>query len=136
MDVRHYGKFISPLEVPPLTDIQTRSYAEFLQEEVPFNRRTDSGLEAILRAVEDAPVGRHAAADGHDEAIAFKPVGAIGGSATDAFDVGGGAGGSVRIEFCVHAATLDRFARSRNHRAFWGSIDDRAARLAMNRRPR
>ncbi|MCB9897128.1 MAG: DNA-directed RNA polymerase subunit beta [Planctomycetes bacterium] len=49
MDVRHYGKFISPLEVPPLTDIQTRSYAEFLQEEVPFNRRTDAGLEAILR---------------------------------------------------------------------------------------
>ena len=49
MNVRHYGKFRSPLAVPPLTDIQTKSYLEYLQSDVPFNRRSDSGLEAILR---------------------------------------------------------------------------------------
>ncbi len=49
MNVRHYGKFRSPLAVPPLTDIQTKSFEEYLQAGVPFNRRADSGLEAILR---------------------------------------------------------------------------------------
>jgi DNA-directed RNA polymerase subunit beta len=49
MNVRHYGKFRSPLAVPSLTDIQTRSFAQFLQADVPFNRRPDEGLEAILR---------------------------------------------------------------------------------------
>jgi DNA-directed RNA polymerase subunit beta len=49
MNVRHYGKFRSPLDVPPLTEIQTKSFAEYLQANVPFNRRADSGLEAILR---------------------------------------------------------------------------------------
>ncbi|MDG2149018.1 MAG: DNA-directed RNA polymerase subunit beta [Planctomycetota bacterium] len=49
MNVRHYGKFRSPLAVPPLTDIQTKSYFDYLQSDVPFNRRADLGLEAILR---------------------------------------------------------------------------------------
>jgi DNA-directed RNA polymerase subunit beta len=49
MNVRHYGKFRSPLAVPPLTDIQTKSYFDYLQSDVPFNRRSDLGLEAILR---------------------------------------------------------------------------------------
>ena len=47
--IRHFGSFRSPLAVPSLTDIQRVSFAEFLQEDVPFNRRADSGLEAILR---------------------------------------------------------------------------------------
>jgi DNA-directed RNA polymerase subunit beta len=49
MNIRHFGEFRSPLAVPNLTDIQTASYAEFLQEDVPFNQRMDLGLEAILR---------------------------------------------------------------------------------------
>ncbi len=49
MKIRHFGRFRSPLAVPSLTDIQTESWAEFLQENVPFNRRSDHGLEAILR---------------------------------------------------------------------------------------
>jgi DNA-directed RNA polymerase subunit beta len=49
MNIRHFGEFRSPLAVPNLTDIQTASYEEFLQETVPFNQREDDGLEAILR---------------------------------------------------------------------------------------
>jgi DNA-directed RNA polymerase subunit beta len=49
MNIRHFGQFRAPLAVPNLTDIQTASYAEFLQAEVPFNQREDAGLEAILR---------------------------------------------------------------------------------------
>ncbi|HEX5008825.1 MAG TPA: DNA-directed RNA polymerase subunit beta [Planctomycetota bacterium] len=49
MNIRHFGQFRSPLAVPNLTDIQTASYADFLQAEVPFNQREDAGLEAILR---------------------------------------------------------------------------------------
>jgi DNA-directed RNA polymerase subunit beta len=49
MNVRHFGKFRSPLAVPPLTDIQTKSYDDFLMVDVPFNRRIEAGLEAIMR---------------------------------------------------------------------------------------
>ena len=49
MNIRHFGQFRAPLAVPNLTDIQTASYADFLQAEVPFNQREDAGLEAILR---------------------------------------------------------------------------------------
>jgi DNA-directed RNA polymerase subunit beta len=49
MEIRRFGKYPVISEVPSLTDIQVASYAEFLQAEKPFNRREDSGLEAILR---------------------------------------------------------------------------------------
>jgi DNA-directed RNA polymerase subunit beta len=49
MDIRRFGKYPVISDVPTLTDIQVASYAEFLQAEKPFNRRTDVGLEAILR---------------------------------------------------------------------------------------
>ncbi len=49
MTVRHFGRFRSPLAVPSLTDIQTLSWYEFLQEDVPFNRRNVAGLESIMR---------------------------------------------------------------------------------------
>jgi len=48
-DVRHFGSFYSPLSVPNLTEIQTKSWAEYLQADVPFNRRSASGLESVLR---------------------------------------------------------------------------------------
>jgi len=49
MNVRHFGSFRSPLVVPPLTEIQTKSFIDFLCVDVPFNRRDATGLEAILR---------------------------------------------------------------------------------------
>ena len=42
-------------DVPDLVELQTRSYAAFLQEEVPPEHRTDSGLEGILREVFPIP---------------------------------------------------------------------------------
>ncbi|MBL8769633.1 MAG: DNA-directed RNA polymerase subunit beta [Planctomycetes bacterium] len=49
MDVKHFGSVRSDYDVPNLTEIQTKSYADFLQSDVPFNRRENVGLEAILR---------------------------------------------------------------------------------------
>ena len=49
MEVKHFGTELSLAEVPSLTEIQTKSYEDFLQVDVPFNRRADIGLEAILR---------------------------------------------------------------------------------------
>ena len=49
MEVKHFGSFQSLVDVPDLTEIQTRSFEDFLQTDVPFNRRDDMGLEAILR---------------------------------------------------------------------------------------
>jgi DNA-directed RNA polymerase subunit beta len=42
-------------EVPDLVDLQTRSWVEFLQEEVPPEHREDHGLEGILREVFPIP---------------------------------------------------------------------------------
>ena len=42
-------------DVPDLVELQTKSYAAFLQEEVPPEHRTDSGLEGILREVFPIP---------------------------------------------------------------------------------
>jgi DNA-directed RNA polymerase subunit beta len=41
--------------IPDLVELQTRSYAAFLQEEVPAEHRTDTGLESILREVFPIP---------------------------------------------------------------------------------
>ena len=49
MEIRNFGSFLSKVPVPSLTEIQTKSYEEFLQPDLPFNRRDDGGLEAILR---------------------------------------------------------------------------------------
>src|SRR5262245_47656586 len=49
METKHFGRFQSILDVPSLTDIQTKSYEDFLQVDVPFNRRLEHGLESILR---------------------------------------------------------------------------------------
>ena len=42
-------------EVPDLVELQTRSYAAFLQEDVPADHRTDAGLESIMREVFPIP---------------------------------------------------------------------------------
>jgi DNA-directed RNA polymerase subunit beta len=51
MQTRAYGLFREVLEIPDLMELQVRSYKEFLQAEVPYQDRKNTGLEAILREV-------------------------------------------------------------------------------------
>jgi DNA-directed RNA polymerase subunit beta len=48
---RNFGRFGDAAPVPPLTDIQTRSYDRFLQLDAPPDKRTVSGLEGVLREI-------------------------------------------------------------------------------------
>src|SRR4051794_2612081 len=48
---RNFGRFGDAVEVPPLTEVQTRSYDRFLQLDVPQEDRTQSGLEGVLREI-------------------------------------------------------------------------------------
>ncbi len=48
--IRNFGRNAEDLAlVPPLTDIQQKSYARFLQADVLAEKREDMGLEAVLR---------------------------------------------------------------------------------------
>jgi DNA-directed RNA polymerase subunit beta len=49
--VRNFGRIGDAIEVPPLTDVQTRSYDRFLQLETPPDKRTPTGLEGVLREI-------------------------------------------------------------------------------------
>jgi DNA-directed RNA polymerase subunit beta len=49
--VRNFGRIGDAIEVPPLTDVQTRSYDRFLQLDVLAEKRTPTGLEGVLREV-------------------------------------------------------------------------------------
>ena len=48
---RNFGRFGDTVEVPPLTDIQTKSYDRFLQLDTPPDKRTPTGLEGVLREI-------------------------------------------------------------------------------------
>ncbi len=48
---RNFGRFGDTVEVPPLTEIQTKSYDRFLQLDTPPDKRTPSGLEGVLREI-------------------------------------------------------------------------------------
>jgi DNA-directed RNA polymerase subunit beta len=50
-EIRHFGSRRAPHAIPDLTEIQTRSYANFLQYEVPPADRQDQGLEGVLREI-------------------------------------------------------------------------------------
>ena len=50
-EVRHFGSGNKAPFIPDLTEIQTRSYAAFLQEEVHAEKRKNHGLEAVLREI-------------------------------------------------------------------------------------
>src|SRR5437763_4126847 len=50
-ETRNFGRFGDTVDVPPLTDIQTRSYERFLQLDTPPEKRTPSGLEGVLREI-------------------------------------------------------------------------------------
>src|SRR5262245_45100533 len=49
--VRNFGRFGDTIEVPPLTDVQTRSFDRFLQLDVPPEKREPIGLEGVLREI-------------------------------------------------------------------------------------
>lgn len=49
--IRNFGRFGDAVEVPPLTDVQTRSYDRFLQLEMLPDKRTPTGLEGVLREI-------------------------------------------------------------------------------------
>ena len=55
--VRNFGRFGDAVEVPPLTDVQTRSYDRFLQLETAPEKRTPTGLglKEAKDVVEGAP---------------------------------------------------------------------------------
>src|SRR3979411_190222 len=50
-EIRNFGRFGDAVDVPPLTDIQTRSYERFLQLDIPPEKRTATGLESVLREI-------------------------------------------------------------------------------------
>ena len=49
--IRNFGTIGDGMDVPPLTDVQTRSYDRFLQLNVAPEKRTASGLEGVLREI-------------------------------------------------------------------------------------
>src|SRR5919198_4861925 len=50
-EVRNFGRFGDAVDVPPLTDVQTRSYDRFLQLDALPEKRTPTGLEGVLREI-------------------------------------------------------------------------------------
>jgi len=50
-EIRHFGSLRAPHSTPDLTEIQTKSYSEFLQHDVPWQKRQDRGLEGVLREI-------------------------------------------------------------------------------------
>src|SRR6476659_2483934 len=48
---RNFGRFGDAIDVPPLTDVQTKSYERFLQLDIPPAKRTPTGLEGVLREI-------------------------------------------------------------------------------------
>jgi DNA-directed RNA polymerase subunit beta len=50
-EVRRFGSGRESHVSPDLTEIQTRSYAAFLQEDLSSDRRKDHGLESVLREI-------------------------------------------------------------------------------------
>src|SRR2546430_1396975 len=50
-DIRNFGHFGDAVEVPELTEVQTRSYDRFLQLDVAVDKRTASGLEGVLKEI-------------------------------------------------------------------------------------
>ena len=47
----HFGKIEEVIEPPNLIEVQSRSYEEFMQKDVPAGERTDTGLQAVFREV-------------------------------------------------------------------------------------
>jgi DNA-directed RNA polymerase subunit beta len=50
-ETRNFCRFGDAVDVPDLTDVQTRSYDRFLQLDVPYDKRTHTGLEGVLQEI-------------------------------------------------------------------------------------
>src|SRR5215475_13157909 len=50
-ETRSFGRFGDAIDVPPLTDVQTKSYDRFLQLDTPPEKRSPTGLEGVLREI-------------------------------------------------------------------------------------
>ena len=50
-EVRRFGSLRPPHTIPDLTQIQTFSYENFLQRDIPSNKRKDQGIEGVLREI-------------------------------------------------------------------------------------
>ncbi|MCX5715406.1 MAG: DNA-directed RNA polymerase subunit beta, partial [Candidatus Omnitrophica bacterium] len=48
---KNFARLKEVFELPPLLDIQTLSYKDFLQMDVPKTKREDLGLEAVFKEV-------------------------------------------------------------------------------------
>jgi DNA-directed RNA polymerase subunit beta len=48
---RNFGRFGDAVEVPDLTEVQTRSYDRFLQLDVQWDKRTPTGLEGVMKEI-------------------------------------------------------------------------------------
>ncbi len=51
MEIRRYGRGEEILPIPDLTELQIKSFEEFLQADKPATEREDLGLEAIIREI-------------------------------------------------------------------------------------
>ena len=47
----HFGSIKEGIEPPNLIEVQLNSYVDFLQKDVPFNKRKNYGLQAVFREV-------------------------------------------------------------------------------------
>jgi DNA-directed RNA polymerase subunit beta len=50
-EIRTFGTLRPPQALPDLTEIQTRSYENFLQFDIPSLERKDQGIESVLREI-------------------------------------------------------------------------------------
>src|SRR5437868_3576425 len=50
-EIKRFGSGREHHVTPDLTEIQTRSYRAFLQDEVPVEKRKDQGLEGVMKEI-------------------------------------------------------------------------------------
>ena len=51
LERRYFGSIEEVIEPPNLIEVQSKSYEDFLQKEIPASQRTDTGLQAVLGEV-------------------------------------------------------------------------------------
>jgi len=51
LKIKNFAKVKDNFELPDLLDIQTKSYEDFLQRDIPSDQRKDQGLEEVFREV-------------------------------------------------------------------------------------
>jgi DNA-directed RNA polymerase beta subunit len=51
LETVNYGRYRPVVEIPDLVELQTKSYGEFLQLDVPAEKRKSIGLQALLEEI-------------------------------------------------------------------------------------